>query len=96
LLIGSHHFLLFGILAASGAVGGLLTLLAVKPEKRGGPTSGSDSKQDDQEKQDEEDKKHSNKDKQDGHDKLRKRRVQESETDQGYRPSPLRRKKSLY
>lgn len=95
LLIGSHHFLLFGILAASGAVGGLLTLLAVKPEKRGEPTSGSDEKQGDQEKQDEEDK-HGNKEKQDGQDKLRKRRVQESETDQGYRPSPLRRKKSPY
>ena len=46
LLIGSHHFLLFGILAASGAVGGLLTLLAVKPEKGGKPSSGSGSKQD--------------------------------------------------
>jgi ACDE family multidrug resistance protein len=41
LLISSHHFLLFGILAASGAVGGLLTLLAVKPDKGDQPTSGS-------------------------------------------------------
>jgi ACDE family multidrug resistance protein len=40
LLIGSHHFILFGILAASGAVGGLLTLLAVKPDKGNQPTSG--------------------------------------------------------
>lgn len=46
LLIGSHHFLLFGVLAASGAVGGLLTLFAVKPDKGDQPTSGSKQKQD--------------------------------------------------
>lgn len=33
LLIGKQHFLLFGVLAASAAVGGLLTLFAVKPDK---------------------------------------------------------------
>ncbi|WP_440118748.1 MFS transporter [Paenibacillus sp. QZ-Y1] len=41
LLMGSHHFILFGVLAASGVVGGLLTLLAVKPDKGNQPTSGS-------------------------------------------------------
>ncbi|WP_427052592.1 MFS transporter [Paenibacillus sp. TC-CSREp1] len=44
LLIGAHHFLLFGILAASGAVGALLTLLAVKPDKGGQSSSEGDSK----------------------------------------------------
>lgn len=33
LLIGRAHILLFGIIAATGAIGGLLTLFAVKPEK---------------------------------------------------------------
>lgn len=45
LLIGAHHFLLFGILAASGAAGALLTLLAVKPNKGGQSSSEGDSKQ---------------------------------------------------
>lgn len=33
LLIGTSHFILFIVIAATGAVGGLLTLFAVKPEK---------------------------------------------------------------
>ncbi|NUU76452.1 MFS transporter [Paenibacillus xylanilyticus] len=41
LLIGTSHFILFVVLAASGAVGGLLTLLAVKPGKEDQPTSGN-------------------------------------------------------
>lgn len=36
----------FGVLAASGGVGGLLTLFAVKPDKGDQPTSGSKQKQD--------------------------------------------------
>ncbi|WP_145319127.1 MFS transporter [Paenibacillus xylanexedens] len=46
LLIGTQHFWLFGVLAASGAVGALLTLFAVKPDKGNQPTSGSGQKQD--------------------------------------------------
>ncbi|PYE52287.1 MFS transporter [Paenibacillus barcinonensis] len=45
LLIGAHHFLLFGILAASGASGALLTLLAVKPDQGGQSSSEGDRKQ---------------------------------------------------
>ncbi|MCK6074138.1 MFS transporter [Paenibacillus silvae] len=54
LLIGANHFLLFGILAASGAVGALLTLLAVKPDKGGQSSSEGDSKQQHQHEQENE------------------------------------------
>ncbi|PYY27964.1 MFS transporter [Paenibacillus illinoisensis] len=40
LLIGTSHFILFIVIAATGAVGGLLTLFAVKPEKGKQPSSG--------------------------------------------------------
>jgi ACDE family multidrug resistance protein len=42
LLIGTSHFILFIVIAATGAVGGLLTLFAVKPEKGKQPSSGED------------------------------------------------------
>lgn len=40
LLLGTSHFILFIVIAATGAVGGLLTLFAVKPEKGKQPSSG--------------------------------------------------------
>ncbi|MBE7679366.1 MFS transporter [Paenibacillus sp. P13VS] len=40
LLLGTSHFVLFIVIAATGAVGGLLTLFAVKPEKGKQASSG--------------------------------------------------------
>lgn len=41
LLLGANHWVLFGTLAAVSAVGGLLTLFAVKPEAKEGDSGGN-------------------------------------------------------
>lgn len=41
LLLGANHWVLFGTLAAVSAVGGLLTLFAVKPESKEGDSGGN-------------------------------------------------------